>query len=66
MNRIPENEQWKLQGDCTKCRRDNYCSKPCTRRNRANKAMVNRLVAETMNRMIGGVMSKIINKNVKK
>ncbi len=23
------NEQWLEDGDCTKCRRGNYCSKPC-------------------------------------
>lgn len=62
MNGIHENEQWKLQGDCTKCRRDNYCSKPCTRRNRANKARMNRLVAETLDAMTGGAMHELIAK----
>ena len=23
------NEQWKEEGNCKKCRRANYCSKPC-------------------------------------
>lgn len=23
------NEQWKSGGDCSKCRRNKYCSKPC-------------------------------------
>ena len=54
MERIEQNEQWKLQGDCTKCRRNNYCSKPCTRCNRAARARLNRLVATTMDRMTGG------------
>lgn len=62
LNKIPENEQWKLQGDCSKCRRNNYCSKPCTYRNRANRAMMNNLVAETMDVMIGGVMHELIMK----
>ena len=26
---IPETDQWKLSGNCEKCRRANYCSKPC-------------------------------------
>ena len=24
-----ENEQWKTDGDCNKCRRQEYCKKPC-------------------------------------
>lgn len=24
-----DTEQWKIDGDCTKCRRQRYCSKPC-------------------------------------
>ena len=27
---IPETDQWKLDGDCSKCRRKKYCSKLCT------------------------------------
>lgn len=27
---IPETEQWLLEGDCDKCRRESYCSKECT------------------------------------
>lgn len=26
MERIQENEQWKLDGDCRKCRRAKYCT----------------------------------------
>lgn len=46
METIQENEQWKLSGDCTKCRRNNYCSKPCTRYNRRARAEMKRLVAD--------------------
>ncbi len=28
-NQIPETDQWKLNGDCEKCRRANYCTKKC-------------------------------------
>ena len=28
--------QWETEGDCTKCRRQSYCSKPC----KLNKGMV--------------------------
>ncbi len=44
MEQIQENEQWKLNGNCEKCRRNNYCSKPCTRHNRRG------LVADIMNK----------------
>lgn len=64
METIQENEQWKLSGDCTKCRRNNYCSKPCTRYNRRARAEMKRLVADTMNEMTGGAMREIINKTV--
>ena len=64
MESIQENEQWKLQGDCTKCRRKEYCSKPCTRCNRVARAKMKRLVADTMNEMTGGAMKEIINKTV--
>lgn len=26
---INESDQWLLDGECKKCRRDKYCSKPC-------------------------------------
>lgn len=28
-NQIPETEQWQLEGDCDKCRKQKYCSKEC-------------------------------------
>ena len=64
MDKIQENEQWKLQGDCTKCRRNNYCSKPCTRCNRMARVKMKKLVTKTMNEMTGGVMREVINKTV--
>ena len=64
METIQENEQWKLSGDCTKCRRKNYCSKPCTRCNRRARAEMKRVVADTMNKMTGGAMREIIDKTV--
>lgn len=29
---IDASEQWKLSGDCDKCRKQKYCGKPCTAR----------------------------------
>lgn len=65
MINIPENEQWKLDGDCNKCRRDKYCSKPCTRCNRRAKAEFKQLVASTMNKMTSGVMREQIDATVR-
>lgn len=42
---INENEQWKLNGDCSKCRRENYCSKPCS----ANKKSVDLMIMSAIN-----------------
>lgn len=30
MENIPISDQWKLEGECSKCRRANYCSKDCS------------------------------------
>ena len=51
MEQIQKNEQWKLNGNCEKCRRNNYCSKPCTRYNRRIRAKFKGLVVDTMNKM---------------
>ncbi len=29
-NQIPETEQWLLDGDCDKCRKEKYCDKDCS------------------------------------
>ena len=39
MEQIQENEQWKLSGNCEKCRRSNYCSTPCTQHNRRKRSI---------------------------
>lgn len=64
MEQIQENEQWKLDSNCEKCRRNNYCSKPCTHHNRRTRAEFNALIADTMNKMTGGVMEEAIDKTV--
>ena len=51
MEQIQENEQWKLNGNCEKCRRNNYCSTPCTHHNKRIRAEFKGLVADTMNKM---------------
>ena len=42
-NQIPETEQWQLNGDCDKCRRADYCHRPCGAKKRANKRLRNAL-----------------------
>ena len=53
MEQIQENEQWKLNGNCEKCRRNNYCSKTCTRHNRRIRAEFKGLVADTKDQLSG-------------
>lgn len=35
---IPETDQWKLRGDCSKCRRAPHCKKKCTARKKSSDA----------------------------
>lgn len=60
MERIQENEQWKLEGNCRKCRRAKYCSKPCTHCRRSNQAEIAGYVAEALNDITGGSYGKIM------
>jgi len=47
MNKIVnENEQWKLQGECFKCRKAKYCSKSC----KAHDKHMDRLMSEAIAR----------------
>lgn len=48
------NDQWKLDGDCSECRRQKYCTKSC----KANTKRHNRLMSEAMARTtLGKAMS---------
>ena len=39
------NDQWKTTGDCTRCRRQKYCSHQCTANKRAaQKELTNRII----------------------
>lgn len=44
---INESEQWKLDGECQKCSRLNYCNKPCTiyKRRQINQAIVRKMLS---------------------
>lgn len=60
MNKPDKNEQWLLNGDCEICRRRNYCKKDCTKRERAEKAYLKRLVRNAVDEATGGAFSKIL------
>lgn len=40
------NEQWKSGGDCSKCRRHKYCSKPCKESIRARDSIIYNAILE--------------------
>ena len=58
---VNENEQWLLNGECNKCRRQNYCSKPCTRNKRETEMFVKSLISSKLNEMTGGAFEEIMN-----
>ena len=35
-----DNEQWKSDGDCTKCKRLKYCSQACTANMKATEKLI--------------------------
>ena len=37
---IHETDQWKLNGDCDKCRRAEFCRKSCTAKKKANARLL--------------------------
>lgn len=57
---VNKNEQWLLNGDCGKCRRKKYCSKPCTRHKRETKAMIQGMISSKLNEITGGAFEEII------
>lgn len=48
MTPMQTNEQWTSGGDCTQCRRNKYCSKPCTANKRFEKERLSQAVTETV------------------
>lgn len=40
---ISETEQWKLTGDCNKCRRAGFCRKSCTPNKEASQRYMQRV-----------------------
>lgn len=50
----PDNERWLTDGDCTKCRRQNYCSKPCRRNIQTQQAQLTMAVASSLVHALSG------------
>lgn len=59
---MQDNEQWLLQGDCSKCRKNNYCSKPCSCHKRMVDSKFKLFVFDAMNELTGGIMNEILKK----
>lgn len=54
MNKIDKTEQWLLDGKCHICRREKYCSKPCTKYKRREQYKMRSAIARAMARMLAG------------
>lgn len=52
MSEIPVNEQWKLDADCHKCRRQPYCSKLCTQSTRLAKQHLRELWEKALQKRV--------------
>ena len=53
-------EQWLYEGDCEKCRKQKYCTKPCTQ----NKRALRRKRSEFRDKLLrqAGIPGEIVNK----
>lgn len=61
---MENSNQWEQGGDCNKCRRKNYCSKPCKLVKQKQRAVMSALIASKMDEMSGGAYSKIMTSSV--
>lgn len=61
MEQIEINEQWKLEGDCRKCRKNNYCKKAC----KAYRQDMERIAFKAIDRRMDGLFT-VINEVYKK
>lgn len=63
---IKETEQWLLNGNCSKCRKKNYCSKECKRNDLRKKRIIANTITKTMDERTNGLYSQIMNHLYKK
>lgn len=53
------NEQWKLDGNCDWCRRENYCSHECTaHRKRVEKEIKDFIARKTASKILRGFVKE--------
>lgn len=53
-------EQWKLQGNCSECRRQKYCNKECKIHKIKVKNKMYNLIAEQFDERTNGLYSEIM------
>ena len=61
-NNIPETDQWKLDGDCSKCRRQEFCKKTCSARNKRHS----RILGEALSAYCRKTMPSTLADNMEK
>lgn len=59
---IAETEQWQLDGDCEKCRKDSYCTKACTARMKMIGGKVSDLFSRAFNKAVEKKKAELENK----
>lgn len=47
---MTNSEQWKLEGDCSLCRRKDYCKTDC----KAHKEYINKIIKQSLVDKLGG------------
>ncbi len=60
---IERNEQWKLDGDCSTCRRKNYCSKTCTAADKRERREMQVLITNTARAFANTALKHITEKS---
>lgn len=50
-----ESEQWKLHGDCSKCRKQSYCNKRCSAVKSRTRSVIGSLMGAYAERMLPGI-----------
>lgn len=48
MENSTQTNQWELSGDCTNCRRRNYCSRDCTAKRKKDQEILTRIIGNTL------------------
>lgn len=61
----PENEQWLLDGDCSKCRKQKYCGVYCTKAKQRRDRILIGAAVSALDRHTGGAFSAVMNELTK-